>query len=309
MQKLASHCIRIGWCVCVVLCCMSACWITPPDVTGWFCSSNQDCLSPLICDQQSKKCAMPCFSVADCPSGQSCIRSFCTTQIGQKDASTKDKICDPSAQELCNGIDDNCNNQVDEGIACASEGSLCDLSAKTPIPCKPGFVCESFTVLHPRTCLKLCKPEEPTSCGDARLSCLRLGTGSHHVCVEANCSTKKKCKFESEQGVPHSCDTLSANTRICRPFYPSGKAAFGQACRPNKNIFCVSPAQCARRNTDSIGLCTRRCSKGDHASCSNFFKGSKCTYLEGKFFICVPPCQTNADCPEHMSCREGVCAF
>lgn len=286
---------------------VSGCFLTPPDVTDWYCTTKSDCLSPLICNPNAQKCQTPCFQDSDCSVLQLCIDTFCQSR-DQDDGGPQDN-CQPQKVELCNGIDDNCNGQVDEGISCLSEGERCDLAASPPKSCKPGLICEAFTVMNPRICLKTCA-SDPSSCR-AGFQCVDLGRDGIKICVESPCVSDSACTFAQEGKGRFLCEAPGGQTKLCRPAYPDGvdkKITFGALCSPNDQQHCFPPYRCARRRQDTLGICSLRCSGPGDASCTKYGAGASCQLIESNFYVCLPACQGQA-CPTGFVCQKGICTF
>jgi Cys-rich repeat protein len=74
------------------------------------CAANGDCPAGQVC--QGGQCSSPslaCSSDADCGAGQVCVNGLCDGAPGA---------------EICNGIDDDQDGQVDEEASC-SAGQVC----------------------------------------------------------------------------------------------------------------------------------------------------------------------------------------
>ena len=76
------------------------------------CQSNADCPSNVPC--QNGFCAIPCSTDSDCSSGEVCVNGLCTGQ---------NQGCQPQP-EVCDGLDNDCNDIVDEGALCPA-GQAC----------------------------------------------------------------------------------------------------------------------------------------------------------------------------------------
>jgi hypothetical protein len=126
--------------------------VLPPDTTCFSCTSDADCLGGFcVALDGEKRCAKPCLADADCAAEKKCLPmplagSVCvpvtgsctcdsTTQGLERPCFEKNGLgtcygmqtCDPvagwskcsatpAAVETCNGLDDNCNGQYDEGL-------------------------------------------------------------------------------------------------------------------------------------------------------------------------------------------------
>jgi hypothetical protein len=68
-----------------------------------------------------------------CPIGTSCVNGFCMVSDADGDGFGSDVDCDdfnasvnPNAVEVCDGVDNDCDGQVDEGCVCPPAGTPCD---------------------------------------------------------------------------------------------------------------------------------------------------------------------------------------
>jgi hypothetical protein len=104
---------------------------------AWMCEPAQPLLE--ICNGLDddcdgvvdEDCGLPCSSNSDCAQGQSCVNGQCS--VGSDldgDGFPDDQDCDPSdpavhpaALEVCDGVDNDCDGQADEGctLPCASD--------------------------------------------------------------------------------------------------------------------------------------------------------------------------------------------
>lgn len=249
----------------VILCWIVACILNAPDLRGWICNSNQDCLEPLLCHQ--KNCRQPCHNELGCMSNDRCINGFCVPNA-KVDSNEPDQNCIPQGEEICNAKDDNCDGQIDEGLICAQEGEMCDLMASPPIQCFENSVCTALYVDMPRICLRTCNTSTPCS---AQYECL----SQQKVCLQKNCTKKNDCYYNAKphKYIWYGCEDRGGGN-YCLPLYNDGDFNLGETCIPAEGKLCRSPWTCIRSAQDSNGICSRFCS--DDRDCEPLQKYSVC---------------------------------
>ena len=126
------------------------------------------------------------------------------------DCDDSDALVRPNAAELCDGIDNNCNQQVDEGFDLSSDpsncgtcGNICSFSHSTSTcvsgscelgTCNPGFGnCDTIDSNGCETSLMT----DPNNCGGCGHTC-PYGIG----CSQGTCS----CGAEVCDGIDNDCD-------------------------------------------------------------------------------------------------------
>ncbi|MCB9644711.1 MAG: hypothetical protein H6728_16680 [Myxococcales bacterium] len=149
-------------CVALVL---PACVCTPPTFNS-SCSSDADCIASMRCDFNTLRCVPrnvnpTCTTDADCLSGQACVVGQCIAQSCQTGETISCVLggqtgpcsvgertcrngvwssCEPKnatgTQETCNGVDDDCDGQVDEDFKGKFE--TCEVVGKQG-PCRLGI--------------------------------------------------------------------------------------------------------------------------------------------------------------------------
>ena len=181
--------------------------------------------------------------------------------------------------EQCNGIDDNCDGQIDEGAVCPPN-QLCKNGACVPhcdtgeFPCKGGTVCDapSGLCLDPKCASVTCGAGQVCSGGTCRTPCDGVVCPRGQTCVDDACVDL--CK-----GV--SC----AAGQTCR----DGKCFDG--CAQCDGIACGTGLKCQAQT----GQCT------DPSCPSGCPSGKLCQSGQ-----CVDGC-TGVVCPPGQTCSGGEC--
>ena len=168
--------------------------------------------------------------------------------------------------EICNGLDDNCNSMVDEGLECAQVGTGC----ASDLDCTSG-TCGFGTCTVSCTAAGSC----PAGLG---LSCVQFSTVSRW-CIPS-CDENGACPAGS---FCHS----SAIEAGCLPL---GEGSYQAPCTFNSD--CQS-GYCA------LGQCSAPCGP-DLPPCP---AGSTCLVVSlPQGGLCAPACATSADCPGGQDC-------
>jgi V8-like Glu-specific endopeptidase len=255
-----------------------------------------------------------------------------------KQAFDRTGACYPTAEEVCDGDDDDCDGIVDEG--CAPVGA----------PCAAGDDCATGTcevVLEERVCTDACDPARPAD---------GCGAGAH--CLETSCGVGWCAAGEAGEGaLGDSCDdatdcaSLVCALGVCGELCSVGRGecAPGDVCRSDGGCAtggCVDAAldptgpralgEPCLRDGDCISgdclatevgrYCTERCGEcpaswhcedrvcrrggpgepGDPCRTSEECLSSECAHwADGA--SCTVPCE-GGDCPEGLSCTDqGLC--
>jgi hypothetical protein len=186
------------------------------------------------------------------------------------------ELSPPAATETCNGLDDDCNGQTDDGAACPP-GKVCDRGSCVQscqggeFPCPAGLICSGDGHCVDPACNGVTCPSGKVCVGGAcRGPCDGVVCPLSQVCRVGVC-------VDPCAGVACTAGQVCAGG-VCVPSCDCAPCAAGKSC-DTKVGQCVEPS--------CVGI---RCAAG--TACS----GGKC----------VDPC-AGAVCPTGQACTGGSC--
>ena len=287
--------------------------VVPPDTTCQACEVDADCVGSLCVEiDEAMRCAAQCSGNAECGGETECIvhpgkgklcqptsgscecNSFtegtkrsCSTSngigtcFGFQTCSPQDGWSDCDALvpsiESCNGVDDDCNGMIDDGLPQAMPCDITNAWGK----CSGVAVCMG-------TVGWICQAPEP----------------SEDICdyIDNDCADGVDEDFKNAEGKYNAITNCGSCTISCEAGFPNAVAMCDdtketpqcvvESC--DDGYFKLNEFQCI---PDTANLC-EPCSTDDNCVLS----GAKCVQLaDGKF--CSKHCEDGQDCPSGYTCE------
>ena len=227
-------------------------------------------------DEAARSCgaALDIGNVGVCRIGrQACVFVDCLAHPESCDPDGWSLTCDGESgpsDEVCNDLDDDCDNVVDEGLinACGRCGESLD---------------------------EICNSEDDNCDGliDERAAC-----PAGHLCYSGECVVPCDSSGECAGGL--SCVSAWSDGRYCHPDPCAGAICPpGTACSPETTA-CEDPClnvDCAELEACDLGACVPETCR--HTGCP---EGERC-----HSDTCEPDPCAGLSCGEGQFCREGVC--
>jgi MYXO-CTERM domain-containing protein len=189
------------------------------------------------------------------------------------------ELVQPSPEQ-CNGVDDDCNGQVDDGATCPDPSDICHGGRCVPACGSAEFPCSAGTACDPASRL----------CVDP--SCIGVTCAAGQICTGGQCGTPCSgivCPH-GQLCVGETCVDLCSGVTC-----PAGKVCTDGVCIPGcgtcGGLTCAAPLAC----TTASGRC-------EDPSCPGGCSGGQWC-LAG---TCVDPCD-GAKCPAGQTCAGGQC--
>ena len=224
---------------------------TTPDGggAGTPCLENSDCASSICLSvdaQGNGVCVTPCTTATDCAGGEECVLfpgtdpqrvcvvgDLCIDLDGDlagagagcalPDCDDSNAAISPTSPETCNGVDDNCDRLVDNGIPAV--GDACNtgfsgLCAAGTLQCTGALVCQPNNPSTDELCNLAdddCDGEvdESAGCFDTGVDCAEdadCATGL--ICRGGICVLSQLCGNELQEG-SEACDDGNTATERC----------------------------------------------------------------------------------------------
>jgi trypsin len=258
--------------------------------TSWTCQGDSG--GPLI-DPQGNVCGITSFGFdSTCAYPRGVFTSVAAWTSLIQDALTWAPPCMPT-NEVCNGLDDDCDHMIDEGLTCAPMGATCtmnhDCASGRCGMTRAGMVCTQSC--FPDTMIDPC----PTS---------------FHCEVE-DCGRGFCVMGAPGAGVPGT--TCTADTDCVSGYCAllQGRHLCGQQCVPSLGSGCGDGLDCDIATGSTCGACVPTAlSMGPHPLGSACTTDVNCASMHCAMpgGYCTQPCASQADCPSTFHCSGTMCA-
>ena len=210
-----------------------------------------------------------------CDTGKPGICAAGLTQCAAS-GTTCQELNPPAPTETCNGVDDNCNGQVDEGNPCPEEyvcqqGTCVKSCAGNEFPCPTGLVCDKAGFCVDPSC-------ETVTCPSGEVC--KAGT-CHAPCDGITCPFPEDCRVGK---CIDPCASVKCNAgQVC----DKGVCVTSCTCHPcGQGLSCdATSGQCVTQACAKV-----MCGTGTHCQSGT----------------CADDCN-GAKCPSGQGCSKGTC--
>ena len=196
-------------------------------------------------------------------------------------------LCVPDGPEICNGEDDDCNDEIDEGCIALGE------------PCTSGDECFGGLCADTaigRVCTSTCDPLRPAQGCGLGFYCAASGCAGHCVPGEVGTlATGTSCSADTECSSLYCADPGDGNQRCLTPCRGDGGLCFaGEACA-------ALPGACGGCVNSGILAAAR--GLGEPCEADAECREPLVCYDHGGVRECAGPCAGPDDCGDGFECR------
>jgi hypothetical protein len=215
-----------------------------------------------------------------CSTGKLGVCALGVTVCGGNASQVTCQQVEQPSPEKCNGVDDDCNGQVDDGATCPKAGDVCDNGTCVPhcgsveFPCTGGAACDDKSGL----------------CVDPK--CVGVSCPSGQICQAGQCGTPCSGVMcpHGQTCLGNACVDLCGGI-MCTAGQVCSAGGCVPACGQCGGLTCAAPMSCdGKSGRCADASCPTGCKAGTHCS-----SGS-----------CVDDC-AGAHCPVGQTCQGGQC--
>jgi MYXO-CTERM domain-containing protein len=258
--------------------------------TSWTCQGDSG--GPLI-DPSGAVAGITSFGFdSTCVNSNSVFTSVSAWQSLIHDALAWAPPCMPSP-EVCNGLDDDCNMMVDDGITCTALGGACTMNSDC-VSRRCAMVGGSMI------CTQQCIPDMPALAG-----CPASWHCQVQDCGRGQCAP-------GAPGAGADGDTCTQDTDCASGYCADlqGRHLCGQPCWPMGGSGCPSGESCDLVNATQCGGCVPDAlAMGPHPIGGTCTTDADCASDHCAAGTCTQPCTMDSECPSAYHCGAGFCVI
>lgn len=209
-----------------------------------------------------------------CPTGMPGVCAGGTTQcVAGGTVVCKPDV--PAGDELCDGLDNNCDGMVDEGSPCPADNQVCDKGVciarcnDGEFPCLLGLVCDQGFCKDPSCLTVTCGPDQVCNRGVCVGGCDGIACPTGQTCRVGRC-------------VDPCAGVTCSGTQIC------------------ENGVCLPSCSCRNCSASTVCAASGHCVD---TGCDKMTCGAGRVCVAG---ACHDPCDS-ARCPAYQECKAGAC--
>ncbi len=285
------------------------------------CDNEGRCLPGYVCDRSTMKCIKEGTQIYKDTGTTEDVNpadiSYQDTEITDSDS---DVLCTPSNNgvDICDGIDNNCNGQTDEGGVCGS----CIITTSITEGCNENTKCGTCFIVNGEK--YICVSDNGGDFGwknESEIGCDPKREGYVIKC-ENRCQRCEGGKYtepftlqnESCNGKDDNCNGITDEGDICatleiciqgkcteKPCAKNEDCPIGKICKDNKCNSCTDITDDKLCGTGKICV-NNACIEGNCHQDSDCNSGicvsNKC---------CSDCCRDKKDCPAELICKQGKC--
>ncbi len=249
--------------------------------------------------------------------------------------------CEPTGEEICDGLDNDCDNKIDEGIEADGpcESELEGICREGQRLCQDGgWICQSIQEAEEEHCDGVdnncngeideglggdpCETGQPGPCAEGSWSC----DAGQMICAPLLASTEEICDGvdndcdgetdEESQGEGESCPTGGTGACAQGTLRCVEEVLNCQPAEPLEEICNLLDDDCDGLIDEEVRNACGRCGLTPEETCNGLDddcdgeidEEAPCpSEMSCRWGHCVDPCIAN-ECPSGQSCVEGLCA-